>query len=275
MDFKSLIHNNDNYNFHTHTQFCDGHDTMEAIAAAAVDVGMTVVGFSPHSPVPIVSPCNMMEKSVDAFTRELSRIADIYEGRCKFLRGMEIDYLDATSGPSSSRYADYGLDYSIGSVHFIKDKRGEFIDIDGRFESFARKMHEFFNDDIRYVVEKFYETSEDMLSRGGFDILGHFDKIGQNASYFCPGIEDEYWYQDLVDRYIDNIIKSDVIVEINTKALVEHHRFFPGKRYWKRLLNGGVSLIVNSDAHYASKINAGRPEALSILRTLSQTPQLS
>ena len=64
------------------------------------------------------------------------------------------------------------------------------------------------------------------------------------------------------------MIASGKIVEINTKARVEHGRFFPGERYWKRLVEAGVPLMVNSDAHYADKVDTSRCEALSILSRL-------
>lgn len=246
-------------NFHTHTQFCDGRDSMESIADAAVAAGITHLGFSPHSPIHIPSPCNMKEEDIPAYMSEIARLRLKYADTCRLYAGMEIDYLDREHGPSSARYSSYGLDFSIGSVHFIKCQSGEFVDIDGRFDSFRRKMHDHFHDDIRYVVETFYASSLEMLALGGFDILGHFDKIGLNASCYQPGIEQEGWYCDLLDDYVDNIIASGVAVEINTKAREEHGRFFPAERLWERLVKAGVPLVVNSDAHYASRVDAWRP----------------
>ena len=37
---------------HTHTTFCDGRDTPEAMARAAAAQGLTTLGFSGHSYVP-------------------------------------------------------------------------------------------------------------------------------------------------------------------------------------------------------------------------------
>ena len=36
-------------NYHTHTTFCDGRDTPEAMVEAAVERGFDVLGFSSHS----------------------------------------------------------------------------------------------------------------------------------------------------------------------------------------------------------------------------------
>lgn len=266
MDFKKIIDSTRNYNFHSHTQFCDGHADMETMARAAVEAGMEYYGFSPHSPVPIASPCNMTAQSVEEYTACFEQIKQIPElASCRFFRGMEIDYLNEEWGPSHPYFASLGLDFSIGSVHFIPTKEGEPVDIDGRFENFKHRMQKYFRNDIEYVVGTFFEQSEKMIEAGGFDILGHFDKVGQNANYYRPGIEDSAYYQDLVGRVIDKIINNDIIIELNTKARREHGRFFPGERYLPRLQDAGVTIVVNSDAHYPQYITASRDEAFELL----------
>ena len=74
-------------------------------------------------------------------------------------------------------------------------------------------MERYFAGDIRYVVETFYKQSIEMVNDGGFDLIGHFDKIGNNASHYCPGIEDEPWYQSLVSELIDAIIAKKLTIE--------------------------------------------------------------
>lgn len=268
-DFRSTVGDSRLYTFHSHTEFCDGRAQMEAFARAAFAAGFTHYGFTPHSPVPIVSSCNMTKGHVADYTCEFERIKAEHGQQVKFYRGMEIDYLGSDWNPSIQYFVDLDLDFSIGSVHFIPTRKGEQVDIDGRYENFRRKMHEYFDDDIRYVVETFYAKSMEMLSHGGFDIIGHYDKIGHNAAHYREGIEEERWYVDLRDTLTDEIIKSGVTVEINTKALAEHHRFFPNQAVWSKLVANNVPIIINSDAHVPALINAGRPEAFSILDKIS------
>jgi len=240
------------------------------MAEAAVAGGFLHIGFSPHSPIHIPSPCNMSYESVEQYKAEVEHVRQMYGDRCKFYIGMEIDYLSPEHGPSAQMYKDFGLDYAIGSVHFIRSQEGDYVDVDGSFDAFRRKMAFNFHYDIKYVVTEFYRASNEMLSLGNFDILGHFDKIAQNGACYSPGIEDERWYQDIVDEYIDNIIKSGITVEINTKARKEYGRFFPHERYWKRLIDAGVTFVVNSDAHYPDRIDASRQVAFDIIKSLKQ-----
>lgn len=269
MDFLKELAGSRRYTFHSHTQFCDGRAQMEAFAREAVAQGFTHYGFTPHSPVPIESPCNMPLFKLPEYLAEVERIRGAYGDRCRFYAGMEVDYLGDVCGPADSLYHQPGIEYVIGSVHFIRNRRGEWVDVDGHFDSFRRKMERSFGNDIRYVVETFYAESMMMLGKGGFDILGHFDKIAQNASQFCPGIEEEPWYRSLVDGYIDRIIASGVTVELNTKAWKEHDRLFPSPAYLPRLVKAGVPLIVNSDAHVPALIDASRDRAFRLLDSLA------
>ncbi|MCM1292390.1 MAG: histidinol-phosphatase [Bacteroides sp.] len=269
MDFKSLIKDSDLYNFHSHTQFCDGRAPMAEFAAEAVGRGFTHYGFSPHSPIYIPSPCNMSTGDVAPYKAEYQRLKDLYaDSTTTFYMAMEVDYLGRGHGPSSSYYADLGLDYIIGSVHFVPTRKGELIDIDGRFENFLVKMHRYFNDDVRYVVMTYFDRIEAMVDAGGFDIIGHFDKVRLNASHFLPDLEQQPWFIDRLNQVVDTVIASGVAIEINTKAYADHGRFFPDASLWSKIKHSGATILVNSDAHRPELIDASRRTALDILSNL-------
>ena len=161
------------------------------------------------------------------------------------------------------------LDFRLGSVHFVPNQEGVFLDCDGRFERFADYLKNGFNGDLRYVVEKYFEQVLTMLERGGIDLLGHFDKIAGNASMADPEIENQGWYEALIDDVVGHVKDTDVVVEVNTKAFADKSRFYPAERWWKKLLDAKVAIAVDSDAHYASKVTAGREEAIERLRLIN------
>lgn len=271
LNLKSLLGDSRRYTLHSHTEFCDGRAQMEAFAREASARHFTHYGFSPHSPVPIVSPCNMHRENVPRFFAEIDRIRRVHGSESvQFLASMEIDYLGGDWGPSHDYFQSLPLDYRIGSVHFIPSQQGDLIDIDGHFDSFSRKMTQHFHHDIRYVVETFYSRSIEMVDAGGFDIIGHLDKIGHNASHYSPGIENESWYCALADDLVDHIIESGITVELNTKAFREHGRFFPSPRLLQRLVNASVSIVVNSDAHVPALIDASRDEGFQLLDSMKK-----
>lgn len=255
------------YNLHSHTQFCDGKAEMKEFAEAAFEAGFTHYGYSPHSPICLESSCNMAESDVPVYLAEVESIKRSKWGeKVKFYASMEIDYLGKQWGPAIPYFQNLKLDYRIGSVHFTPNRNGEFIDIDGPASDFIKKMHDHFNDDIRYVVEKYFEQEHEMIDAGCFDIIGHFDKIGHNGSHYAEGLDHEDWYMDLVNGMISHIASAGIIAEINTKAKKIHNRFFPDERHWQKLLDAGIPVVVNSDAHHPLLINADRDYPLGWLK---------
>lgn len=288
---------NDRYNYHSHTQFCDGHASMEEMAAAAFDAGMQIWGFSPHSPICVESPCNMSTEDFPAYYAEATRLKEMYEGKMQILTGMEIDFLSKDFGPHIDFFQKLPLNYSIGSVHFVPTQDGIPVDCDGSFGRFSKNLSTCFRNDLRYVVEKFFEQELILIELGGFDILGHFDKIAANASLASPGIEEEGWYRALVDDVIRHAHWKGYHIEINTKSFADKNRFFPAEWIWPSMLttlsekgespltikeentiptSEGVpflnnsKILINSDAHYPDKVDASRDEAFTRLLQLSQ-----
>jgi len=252
------------YNLHGHTQYCDGHAEMEAFVRQAIDEHFTHYGFTPHGPTSVPSTCNMSRDDVPDFLAEVRRLREVYGDRIHIMSGMEIDYIDGF-GPSDAYFQSLPLDYRIGSVHFIPSIADAtvMVDIDGRFARFREKMATYFDDDIEWVVRTYFRQMTRMVEQGGFDIVGHFDKIGHNASQYRPGIDSEPWYDALVRDLFEAIMAHHYIIEINTKAWAEHGRFFPNQRYWGMLRAAQAPVVFNSDAHYPQLINAGRDEAMA------------
>lgn len=269
MDIKDIIVSTDRYNLHSHTQFCDGRFPMDEMAESAAAAGMLHYGFSPHSPICCESGCNMSRESVPVYLDEAARLRDMYAGTMSIMTSMEIDFISADFGPHIDYFQKLPLDYAIGSVHFVPTRDGVPVDCDGRFPRFAGNLEQAFDGDIRYVVEKYFEHVLMMQERGGFGLLGHFDKIAGNASQACEGIEEQGWYEALVDDVISHAVSSGTVVEINTKAYEETGRFFPAVKWWPKLVEAGVPVAIDSDAHYRDRINSGREQALTLWRKLT------
>lgn len=263
IDIPSIVQTSDRYNLHGHTQFCDGHADMEQFVVHAVDARFTHYGFTPHGPTSVPSTCNMTREAVPQFLSEVDRLRQVYGTRITLLAGMEIDYIDGF-GPSDPYFQSLPLDYRIGSVHFIPSLAdpGCYVDIDGRYERFSEKMRQHFDGDIEWVVRTFFRQMTRMVEQGGFDIVGHLDKIGHNASQYRHGIDHEPWYDALVRDLIEAVLDHHLVIEVNTKAWAEHGRFFPAERYFGMLRAAHAQVVFNSDAHWPHLINAGRNEAM-------------
>lgn len=270
IDINQITQETDLYNLHTHTQFCDGHATMEEFVTEAIAQGFTHLGFTPHSPISVESPCNMTKADVQPYLDEMERLRNVYGDRINLYTSMEIDYVAVGDGPANEYFQQLPLDYRIGSVHFIPaiDNPAVMVDIDGKFQDFKVRMSKHFGEDIEYVVRTFFSQMMAMVDEGGFDIVGHMDKIGFNASQYRVDIDEEPWFDKLVIDLFENIMDHHLIIEVNTKAWLQRNRFYPNLKYFGMLKRFNAPVIVNSDTHYPTLLNSGRMEALKLLSVL-------
>jgi histidinol-phosphatase (PHP family) len=105
-----------------------------------------------------------------------------------------------------------------------------------------------------------------MVETGGFDIVGHLDKIYMNGSLH-PGFDRlADWYRQPFDAYIDLIAEKGLIVEINTKNLLRKKQTYPHEDTLKRLHERRIPVMVNSDCHYPGLVNDGRSETIALLK---------
>lgn len=253
-------------NYHSHCIYCDGRAGMEEFVRFAVSRGFTSYGFSSHAPLPFPTAWTMEWDRMEDYFAEFRRLKRKYAGRIELYIGLEIDYLNEESHPAAERFQRLPLEYRIGSVHTLYDDQGCLVDIDVSADKFRHIVDEHFGGDIVRVVHLYYERLTCMLRLGGFDIVGHADKMHHNAACYRPGLLDEAWYDELVRAYFREIIERGYQIEINTKSWHTLGTFFPNERYFNFLHEAGAQVQVNSDAHYPHLIDNGRPEALAALR---------
>mgnify|MGYP000450107367 FL=1 len=96
-------------------------------------------------------------------------------------------------------------------------------------------MDEQFGGDLERVVRLYYGRLRRMLELGGFDIVGHADKMHYNAACYRPGLLDEVWYDTLVKEFFEDIAARSYQVEINTKSYHDLGTFYPNERYFPLL----------------------------------------
>ncbi len=255
-------------NYHSHCSFCDGRAPLEDFVTEAIRQGFSSYGVSSHAPLPFPTKWTLKKENVRAYLEEINRLKKKYAGQIELYAGMEIDYLDETSNPALPYFQELPLDYRIGSVHLLESVEGEIIDIDTKKENFKEFVPRYFDNDLEYVVRCYYAKLMKMIETGGFDIVGHADKMSYNASYCQPDLLDQPWYDQLINSYFHLIAKRGYKIEINTKAYHNSGVFFPNQRYFPLLKELRIPILVNSDAHLPELIDNNRPIALQMLKNV-------
>ena len=253
-------------NYHSHCSFCDGRAPFEEFVKEAISQGFYSYGVSSHAPLPFPTQWTMEWEQMEAYLDEFKNLRSKYADEIELYVGLEIDYLNEESNPSVARFTELPLDYRIGSVHLLYDAAGEVVDIDCSPAVFKERVDRHFNGDVLGVVRMYFDRLFRMVELGGFDVLGHADKMHYNASCYHPGLLDEPWYEALMKDYFSLVASRGYLVEINTKAYDSLGTFYPNSRYWELMKEYQIKILVNSDAHYPERINAGRMEALRLLQ---------
>lgn len=255
-------------NYHSHCSFCDGNAPMEEFVRAAVDAGFVAYGISSHAPLPFLTDWTLSKDSVPEYLAEIERLKWKYAGKIELYAGMEIDYLNEEQNPASGYFQGLPLDFRIGSVHWVYNEEGKIVDTDTSLEKFRQHIAQDFHGNLKLLADAYFDASMRMVERGGFDFIGHVNKIGHNASLCEPGVTETAWYQAKLADLFALIAEKGGMVEINTKYLFRKGCFFPDIKDWIYIKQWNLPVVVNSDTHSPELVNIGRPEALKLLREM-------
>lgn len=256
-------------NFHTHCLFCDGVGHPDEYVKKAISLGFKSLGFSSHAPVHFSNTWTMQPENVQKYCKEISILKEKYKEKINIYLGMEVDYFKEVSGPKSKKIRDLNLDYTLGSVHFIKNNEtGEYLAVDGNEEEYLRILNEIFNGDIKEFVKEYYNLIRKMVIEHEPDIIGHIDLIkknNKNNKYFS---ESENWYKKEIIKILDVIKQTKCIVELNTggKARGYMDEFYPSEWIIKECRNRNIKIMINSDAHRIENLNAYFDDAEQMLK---------
>jgi histidinol-phosphatase (PHP family) len=263
---------------HVHTVFCDGEDEVETYCRAAWEGGFASLGFSAHAPIQaktgIVSDWHLREDRLAEYVDAVRKAALRWAGRLPVYLGLEVDYIQDHMGPADADYRDMGLDYIIGSVHYVfPPNGGEPFAVDGPADEFARDLHSRFGGDGEAFMETYWETVEKMILSGGVDILGHLDLIKKNnlrENWFSPAGER---YRLRVRSVAAYIARSGIVVEVNTGGINRGKTTdtYPSREILTLLREGHVPVIITADAHRVADIGGHYDDARQTLREAGYT----
>ena len=227
--------------FHVHTTFSDGADSMAAVAEAACARGMTALGFTDHGYAPYDTACCMREDAVPAYLAECRRLRDLYAGRMAIACGVEQDLFST---------ADTGaFDYVIGSVHYLY-LAGEYLSVDWKPDSLYRAARLLGGDMLR-VAEEYFRLEATVVERTRCDLIGHFDLVAKLNDRYRLFDENDPRYVAAWRQAADALLATGVPFEINTGAIARGYRQepYPAAPILRYLRDRGAQLVLTSDSH--------------------------
>lgn len=262
-------------NYHTHSTWCDGKASLETMIQAAIKAGVKILGFSSHTMYPFGTDWHLHPEDTAEYCSKIRVLQKKYKAQIEILVGFEVDYLPPVSFPDKKRFADFTPDYIIGSVHYIcnESMKHECFAIDGSCEELQTGIQDNFSGDAKKAVQMYYATQRDMISQGGFDIIGHLDVIRKRNGILHFFDEKEQWYKHEIAATAKEVAKSGLIAEINTGGMdrADLKTPYPSPEFLSLLNKYNVPIMINSDAHKPEGIVAHFDYAAEYARNAGYT----
>jgi histidinol-phosphatase (PHP family) len=240
------------------------------MAAAAAAKGYRILGFSSHSPLPFPNEGNMELSRLGEYAAEIRRLGREWEGRgLEILLGLEIEWIKGLSSPRDELFQAAGLDYSIGSLHFVDLPGSGRFAVDLGLEDFESHAALYDGEDVgRAIYRDYYGQLRELIAEGGFDILGHFDLVKKNNG-------EGRWFDESSPGYLDEALGAagtlegrDVVVEINVGGMSRGKvkEPYPSLPILRELRSLRVRITFSSDAHAPEHLGANLDSARELAR---------
>ncbi len=233
--------------FHVHSTYCDGKNTLEETVRAAVDLKMTRLGFSGHAYMDFNGEYCMTKEDTLRYAADIAELKEKYKDKIEILCGLEMDYFSETPNIET--------DYLIGSVHFVK--AGEkYCEVDNSEEIMVSDVKRYFNGDYYAYTKKYFTLVGDVIRKTKADIIGHFDlvtKFNEGNKLFDT---DSPQYVAAAKAAIDKLIPYGKPFEINTGAISRGYRTeaYPELQFLKYIKEKGGRVILSGDTHAAENL---------------------
>jgi len=239
---------------HNHTTRCNhAEGTLDEYIARAIRLGIDIYGVSEHAPMDFDHKYRLSFEMMEDYQKEVLAAKQRYQGDIEILLGYEVDYL---KGYMDARVLGAGVDYLIGSVHFIKEwgfDNPEFIGgYSGR--------------DIDTIWREYFEAVEAMVKCGKFDIVGHLDLI-KVFKYLPQGD-----IRLIAKEALRAIKKANMVIEINGAGLRKPiNELYPSRLLLEEAFSLGIGITFGSDAHSVEQVGFGYDEALRLAKEIGFT----
>jgi len=246
-------------NYHIHSNYCDGKNTLEEMVLAGIGAGLISMGFSSHMPLPFENDWTMKEANLDNYFKDLTYLKNKYASAVELYCGLEIDYfIDRKDISAFSKKYISRLDYTIMSIHTIGSTLSDnVLYVDESRDNFSKGIKKFYKNNTKNFIKDYYEGIAQMVQSFKPDILGHLDlikKFNKNNFFFD---ENEKWYQESITQCLDAVAKTKTMIEINTGAnlRVPGVGRYPSDWIIPELYKRKIPITISGDSHSVEGIS--------------------
>jgi histidinol-phosphatase (PHP family) len=245
--------------YHLHTYLCrHAVGTPTDLAAQALKLGFTEIGFSDHAPMPRddFDDWRMARSDLVSYVDQVEQARRDHP-QLSIKLALEVDYIPGLEDWIRELAALPVWDYLIGSVHYLSGN--------WNFDNPARR-EEWNQRDPFEIWSDYFDRLTQAAESGLFDIIGHADLCKRFAIY--PKQDCSL----LFAKFLAAARQSGAAMELNTAGLRKDCReIYPGPALVQMAFKLGVPITFGSDAHAPAEVGAGFAEALALARSAGYT----
>jgi histidinol-phosphatase (PHP family) len=242
-----------------HTPLCR-HARGEPVdyARHALEVGLTEIGFSDHSPMARddFDDWRMLNDQLDEYVEKVRRAQREFP-QLTIRLALEVDYLPGHEDWIRDLAARHPWDYLIGSVHYISEDW--VVDHPSQLSKWKDR-------DPYEVWRIYFERLTMAAETGCFEIIGHADlpkKFGHRPTRDCT---------PLFDRFLMSAKRNGCAIELNTAGLRKECReIYPSRPFLQLAFQHGVPITFGSDAHAPQEVGLNFAEAMELANSVGYT----
>lgn len=250
-------------NYHTHTQRCrHAQGTEEDYIRAALEAGVSILGFSDHAPFPDIDyGYRMPYDELQTHFLAVDRLAKAHSSDIIIRKGLEIEYLPKYRAYYERLLGEDRLDYLLLGQHFFADPQGDAFFIVHTQDTQANVTY------ARSIAEA--------LKTGCFKMLAHPDLFAMNPFAWDKNCDAA------TDIILNAALETGTVLEYNANGFRRGiHEYPDGNRYmypheafWKKAAEANVPVIIGSDCHEPKQVwDECMPKARRELEKLGITP---
>jgi histidinol-phosphatase (PHP family) len=257
--------------YHIHTAYSDGDDSVEDCVRRAVALGLPEVGIADH-----VSGVRSPDWDLGSipFERLDDYVAEVLAAAARHdditvLLGVEADYLPGHEDELAELLAAYPFQYVVGGVHVIDGF--DFDNPDRRDDPRWSDPDALFTANYRAVRAAAECARFDVAGaeRPRFDVIAHLDYVGLWGHTAGPAADPT------LDAALDAMAAYGCAIELNTDRVSDPAGvMYPSQDILRRARARRIPLVVSSDAHRAEHVGRLWNEAIALARRAGYTKAL-
>lgn len=244
--------------YHIHTPLCKhAEGDLATYQGVARDLGIPEICFTDHCPTPHgFDTAHRMElQEFPSYREGVLGLGEASDPRILF--GVEADYYEGCEAFLARWLPLQGLDYVIGSVHFI----------DGWAFDDPEHRDSWETADVHSAWHRYFDLLGRLAESGLFDAVGHLDlpkKFG-----FRPPEGD---LRVLAAPALDKIAGAGMGIEVNTSGLRKPVKeIYPSLTLLGMARERDIPICFGSDSHRPWEVGADFPLALQWVREAGYT----